>query len=68
MAMAKWIYSLDEIGKENNDIVGKKCANLGELTKSGFRVPQGFALSLAAYEKFMKGTDAIQEIEQYCAR
>ena len=63
----KWIYRFDELGKEHNDIVGKKCANLGEMTRVGFRVPPGFALTLGAYERFMKETGAIEEIRRYLA-
>ena len=63
--MARWTYSLDELGKEGNDLVGKKCANLGELTKAEFRVPQGFALAVTAYEKFMKDTGVINEIKEF---
>jgi pyruvate,water dikinase len=63
----KWIYRFDELGKEHNDIVGKKCANLGEMTRAGFRVPPGFALTLGAYERFMKETGAIEEIRRYLA-
>lgn len=61
----KWIYGFDELGKEHNDLVGKKCANLGEMTKAGFRVPPGFALTLGAYERFMKETNVQEEIRQY---
>jgi pyruvate,water dikinase len=64
---SKLIYWLDELGKEHSNLVGKKCANLGELTKAGFQVPSGFALSLDAYETFLKGTGAIDEIRQYFA-
>jgi pyruvate,water dikinase len=63
--MTKWIYGFDELGKEQNDIVGKKCANLGEMSRAGFRVPPGFALALEAYNRFMKETGAIKEIRQY---
>jgi pyruvate, water dikinase len=54
----KWIFWLKEVGTEHNDIIGKKCANLGELTKGGFRVPPGFALGVGAYDRFMNETDA----------
>ena len=37
----KWIYWLKEVGAEQNNIVGKKCANLGELMNGGVRVPPG---------------------------
>ena len=61
----KWIYWFEELGKEHNDIVGKKCANLWEMTRAGFRVPPGFALTLEAYDRFMKETGALDEIRQY---
>lgn len=61
----RWIYGLNEINKGTSDLVGKKCANLGELIKAGFRVPNGFALTLTAYEKFMEEIGIINEIKQY---
>jgi len=54
----KWIYWLREVSSKHNNIVGKKCANLGELTTAGFHVPPGCALSVEAYDRFMKETEA----------
>ncbi len=53
---AKWIYVLEELGQEHLELVGKKCANLGEMTKLGMRVPPGFAISVAAFEEYMRAT------------
>jgi pyruvate,water dikinase len=61
----KWIYWFEEVGKKDNDLVGKKCANLGEMTKIGLPVPKGFSLSPKAQEKFLKETKADQEIKQF---
>lgn len=61
----KWIYWLDELTKEHENLVGKKCAHLGELTRAGFRVPKGFALSLEAYDRFMRESGALEEAQQY---
>lgn len=61
----KWIYWLKELGKEHNHVVGKKCANLGELTKAGFRVPPGFALGVEAYKRFMSETEAGSILEEF---
>ena len=61
----QWLFWFDEIGTKDNALVGKKCANLGELTRMGLPVPSGFALSLAAYEKFLNETEAAQEIRDY---
>jgi pyruvate,water dikinase len=58
----KWIYWLRELGTEHNNIVGKKCANLGEMTKAGFHVPPGFALGVDAYDRFMKETEVTDRL------
>lgn len=60
-----YIFRIDELGQELNDIVGKKCANLGEMAKIGLRVPPGFSLSLAAYKRFISETGAAKEIKEY---
>lgn len=49
----KMIYFIDDLRKEDNELVGKKCANLGEMSSIGLPVPPGFALSLEAYRVYM---------------
>jgi pyruvate,water dikinase len=61
----EWISWFEELGQDCNDQVGKKCANLGEMTRMGLRVPPGFALSLQAYRDFMSLTGAAEEIKVY---
>jgi len=61
----RWVIWFDELGQEHKDLVGKKCANLGEMTKMGLRVPPGFALSVEAYRDFMDMTGVVDEIRQY---
>lgn len=61
MGNDKLVYWLDEVCREHNDVVGKKCANLGELRKGGFPVPYGFVLSLKAYNEFMQETGTYEE-------
>jgi pyruvate, water dikinase len=60
----KEIYWLDELSREYNEVVGKKCANLGELIRLGLRVPYGFALSVKAYEHFMEATGLKEKVRQ----
>lgn len=59
------IYRIEELGQEFNDMVGKKCANLGEMAKIGVQVPPGFSLSIDAYKQFMSETGAGDEIRSY---
>jgi len=61
----KWIFWFEELGTGDNDRVGKKCANLGEMTRLGLRIPPGFAISIDGYERFMAETGAGEEIRQY---
>jgi pyruvate,water dikinase len=61
----KWIYWFEELGQGFNAIVGKKCANLGEMARMGLPVPPGFALSLEACMDFMSLSGAVEEIKNY---
>lgn len=65
--METLIYDFKTLRQQDNDMVGKKCANLGELTHGGFNVPPGFALCLDAYEKFMTKTGLVKKIDDYLA-
>jgi len=64
----QWIFWFEEIGQEYKEIVGKKCANLGEMTKMGLPVPRGFSLSVKSEERFLRETNADQEIRQFLAK
>ncbi|MBN1102878.1 MAG: PEP/pyruvate-binding domain-containing protein [Deltaproteobacteria bacterium] len=61
----KLIHWFEELGQEHNDMVGKKCANLGQMTRMGLAVPPGFALSLDVYRLFVKESGLIEEMERY---
>ncbi|MFH0789197.1 MAG: PEP/pyruvate-binding domain-containing protein, partial [Pseudomonadota bacterium] len=61
----KWLYWFEELSSEDNNLVGKKCANLGEMTRLGMRIPPGFAISIEGYERFMAETGAGEEIRRY---
>ena len=62
---AKWLTWFEELNSGHNDLVGKKCANLGEMTQLGMRIPPGFAISIEGYERFMAETGAGEEIRRY---
>ena len=61
----KWIYGFHELRSEHTELVGKKCANLGEIVHIGMKVPPGFAISVDGYELFMQETGAGDEIRSY---
>lgn len=61
----QWIYWTDELKSSYNDLVGKKCANLGELAKIGVNTPPGFALSVKSCEHFMEKSGAAEEIRSF---
>ena len=65
MNVKELIYWFEDLGREHNDVVGKKCANLGQMTLMGLAVPPGFALSLDAYRLFVMESGLASEMEQY---
>lgn len=62
---AKLILWFDEIERDFVRTVGGKSANLGEMTRIGVPVPEGFAITTEAYEQFMQRTKAEAEIAEY---
>jgi pyruvate,water dikinase len=67
MGSEKLIFWFEEIGREHNDIVGKKCANLGIMSQIGLPVPPGFAISIDLYRRFVQETGALEEISRHVA-
>jgi len=54
MSAQKNIAFFKEIDKHSLPLVGGKGANLGEMTKAGFPVPNGFAVTVHAYDRFIQ--------------
>jgi pyruvate,water dikinase len=44
---------LSDVDKDDSDSVGKSAARLGEMTRAGFPVPQGFIITNHAYQHFL---------------
>lgn len=65
--MAKYVKFFNELGIKDVPLVGGKNASLGEmyqkLTKSGIRVPNGFATTAEAYRHFLKDTGTQQKLK-----
>lgn len=60
------VLPLSRVHKEMADGVGSKMANLGEISTQvpGIAVPQGFAITAAAYELFMSHNQLLDEINR----
>ncbi|MEJ5300337.1 MAG: PEP/pyruvate-binding domain-containing protein [Thermodesulforhabdaceae bacterium] len=62
---APLVMPLDYISRDSSDLVGSKMANLGELKHVlGLNVPDGFAITVEAYRKFLIETDLFSEINR----
>jgi pyruvate,water dikinase len=48
-----FILWLEDCDASSAAVVGGKCAGLGEMTKAGFAVPPGFAVTTGAHEVFL---------------
>jgi pyruvate,water dikinase len=61
------VHWLHDLGQEHDDLVGKKCANLGEMMRLGMQVPPGFAISVDGYRKYMDLTGLTGRIADHFA-
>jgi len=57
-----YILWFNEVDKEDIPLVGGKGANLGEMTKIGAAVPDGFIVTAAAYFYFLKENNLEEKI------
>ena len=57
MPALKDVVWFSEVDKEDISLAGGKGANLGEMTKAGFPVPNGFIVTAKAYKDFIKQND-----------
>jgi len=56
------IVDFRDIDKGDTELVGGKGANLGEMTRAGFPVPPGFAITVQAYDTFLKDNDMADKV------
>jgi pyruvate, water dikinase len=65
---SKNILWFKDVKKEDISIAGGKGANLGELTKAGFNVPNGFIISTSAYNAFVQLYELKEDINEQISR
>lgn len=63
MAQSQLVVWFKDVGKEDVAIVGGKGANLGEMTKAHFPVPNGFIVTSYAYYQFIKDNNLAVKIK-----
>src|SRR5438876_11306585 len=61
-ALTSFVRTLDDLSKDDVGIAGGKGANLGEMRKAGFPVPDGFVVTTEAFELFARGNDLEKKI------
>jgi pyruvate,water dikinase len=62
-----YILPFTAISTADHDRVGGKCASLGEMTRNGFAVPPGFAVTTEAYAAMLAHHGLKSEIEALLA-
>lgn len=59
--MKNSVLKSEEIDKPYLPYVGGKGTNLGEMTKAGFPVPQGFCVTTYAYKTFTSKSEEMKK-------
>ena len=61
--MNKLILPFEKLTSKDVGLAGGKGASLGEMTQAGIPVPPGFVILSESFERFIKETDLVQEID-----
>ena len=69
MESSQYVCRLCDCSKDSLEQVGGKNANLGEMIHQGFSVPDGFAVTVMAYQRATGGVieDVCSQLEGLCA-
>src|SRR5579875_1053594 len=59
--LTRFVLYFNEIDKDSLPYVGGKGANLGEMTKAGFPVPQGFCVTTTAFKAFIETSNKMSQ-------
>jgi len=62
MSAQAFVVNFKDIDKSDVALVGGKNANLGEMIKAGFPVPNGFAITIHAYDLFLEENEVPDRI------
>ena len=49
-----WLIPLREVAGLGTGLIGGKAQRLAQLTKAGFRTPEGFCITTEAYHRFLE--------------
>ena len=63
MGNTSLILWFSQVDKDDIDLVGGKGANLGEMIRNGFSVPNGFIVTSTAYFKFLQQNNLTKKIK-----
>jgi len=58
------VRSLDQISKDDLEVVGGKGANLGEMHRTGLSVPEAFVVTTDSYKSFLRSNANQEKIEK----
>ncbi|MGM7666469.1 PEP/pyruvate-binding domain-containing protein [Microbacterium sp. A93] len=61
--MTTYVRPFGELRATDRDTVGGKCASLGEMVGAGLPVPDGFAITVAAFEDFRDASSLRQDLQ-----
>lgn len=61
--MSRYVRPFAELGVGDRETVGGKCASLGEMIDAGLPVPNGFAVTVDAFENFRDAFDLRRQLQ-----
>jgi pyruvate, water dikinase len=61
--MSRYVRPFAELGSGDRESVGGKCASLGEMVNAGLPVPDGFAVTVDAFEDFRDASGLRAELQ-----